>query len=54
MLSVGGLSQQNYKSHSFRIGAATTAAMDGISENKISRWDDGKVQLSKSTSEYQH
>ena len=40
-LKWAGLSKQNYKSHSFRIGAATTAAVAGVSEEKIQqmgRW----------------
>ncbi|XP_069101839.1 uncharacterized protein [Argopecten irradians] len=43
-LKWAGLHEQNYKSHSFRIGAATTAATQGISEGQIQlmgRWKSG-------------
>jgi hypothetical protein len=32
-----GLSSNDYNAHSFRIGAATTAAMLGINDNEIKR-----------------
>ncbi|VDI60982.1 Hypothetical predicted protein [Mytilus galloprovincialis] len=34
-LNVLGLSQGKYSSHSFRIGAATSAAMNGLSDSEI-------------------
>lgn len=40
-LKWSGLHEHNYKSHSFRIGAATTAAIQGIDESQIQlmgRW----------------
>ncbi|WAQ94393.1 hypothetical protein MAR_006864, partial [Mya arenaria] len=39
-----------YKGHSFRIGAATSAAEQGLSESQIQRW---KSRLIRNTSAYQ-
>ena len=46
------LDPNRYKGHSFRIGAATYAAEQGVPDNKITHTRvDGNLMLSKSTSE---
>ena len=46
-LAWAGLSKSSYKGHSFRIGAATVAAMQGISEEEIQRMGRWKSQAFK-------
>ena len=45
------LDPNRYKGHSFRIGAATYAAEQGVYEDKIRHSVDGNLMLSKSISE---
>ena len=43
-----GLDTKLYKGHSFRIGAATTAALEGVSEEKIKvmgRWSSNALKI---------
>ena len=43
-----GLDTKLYKGHSFRIGAATTTAIDGVSEQKIramGRWSSNAFKI---------
>ena len=46
-LAWAGLSYTKYKGHSFRIGAATTAAMQGVSDEQIQRMGRWKSQAFK-------
>ena len=51
-LAWAGLSSSSYKGHSFRIGAATTAAIQGSRKMKFNVWSDGNHKHSKSTLEF--
>ena len=44
-----GINTHEYNTHSFRIGAATSAKAAGISDLHIKCWVDGKVMLTKLT-----
>lgn len=46
-LAWAGLSNSSYKGHSFRIGAATTAAMQGVADEEIQRMGRWKSQAFK-------
>ena len=43
-----GFPQEDYAGHSFRIGAATSAAMAGLRIPQYRRWADGRAQRSSS------
>ena len=45
-----GLPDINYAGHSFRIGAATSAALAGVEESTIHCWDAGRARPSYTTS----
>ena len=51
-LSLCGLDMQEYLSHSYRIGAATTAASIGLSEIQIQILVDGNLRLTGNTSDF--
>ncbi len=44
-LTTAGVDQAGYSGHSFRIGAATTAAHQGISDATLGRWKSNAYQL---------
>ena len=51
VIQLWNLDPNRYKGHSFRIGAATYAAEQGVYEDKIRHSVDGNLMLSKSISE---
>ena len=51
VIQLWNLDSNRYKGHSFRIGAATYAAEQGVYEDKSRHSVDGNLMLSKSISE---